>query len=279
MERYPEPWLWEPLDGPFAYHSVPYIVEVDLKFQCLLCETGMINSEKTLQHHVHGRRHQRNYGLLEANRQAWWLDLQVPECVVVEDNFDEDDGTISYIMPFRRWRYNGWRAGMSCQLCGTGDFPTRWAVAMHCTTKRHCIYRSTTYMEYHVECRSLQPRLEKLPQMYEWHVQRALIHYVAAKEASFAGLCSRRYEWYQVLRTLQTYELRAQLVYLELAIWKQSLLRYDAKDQHISFGTLNEVYAFLQTPEAVQSYKKTKRVTSGIQEIMQGVIPFLRTIP
>ena len=105
MERYPEPWFWEPLDGPFAYDhsSVPYIVEVDLKFQCLLCDTGMINSEKTLRLHVHGRRHQQNYGMLEVNRQAWCLDQQVPGCVILDEHFDDDDGTISYIMPFRRW--------------------------------------------------------------------------------------------------------------------------------------------------------------------------------
>lgn len=297
MERYPEAWLWAPLDGPFAFRNVPYILKVthvskktsiavQMRFQCVLCDSGIINCEKTLQDHVHGKRHQNKYSVLEANRQAWWLDQQVPPNVISsgdDDSWHVDDDTISYIMPFRRWRYNQWRPGMTCQLCGTGDLPTRLEVARHCMySKRHAMYRSTTYMTWHIECQSLHVRLVKLPPIYQWHVEREMIHYVATKERSFAGLASKTFAWYQVLRTLENYELRAQMVYLELAIWKQSMLKgYSTTIENESQARkifLKEVYVDLGTLEAIQGFKRTIRVTSGIQEIIQGVIPFLRTI-
>jgi hypothetical protein len=172
MERYPEHWLCEPLDGAVAYSGVPYIAIEDtiseyssnasgVECQCFLCDTGVMSSVKTLQQHVHGAKHQRFYQLLKCQRQAWWLDQQVPDDFQnsydsYDYDYDDDDGTISYIMPFRRWQRNGWKSGMTCQLCGTAALPTRWAVAEHCaTSKRHALIRASTYLELHSECKIL----------------------------------------------------------------------------------------------------------------------------
>jgi hypothetical protein len=226
MERYPENWFSEPLDGAFAYSGVPYIAIKEAIYiseynsvacQCLLCDTGVMSSVKTLQQHVHGDKHQQLYQILKCHRQAWWLDQQVP------DDFqycDYDDCIISYIMPFRRWLG---KAGMSCQLCGTAALPTRWAVAEHCaTSKRHTLVRASTYLDLHPQCQELMQQHQKsLPNTFVWNLERAMIHYVAAKEASFAGLASRSYEWYRLLRLAELLELRSHaLLYLELAIWK-----------------------------------------------------------
>jgi hypothetical protein len=54
-----------------------------------------MSSVKTLQQHVHGDKHQRLYQILKCQRQAWWLDQQLPEdlqCCAY------DDGTISCII-------------------------------------------------------------------------------------------------------------------------------------------------------------------------------------
>jgi hypothetical protein len=308
MERYPEDWFWEPLDGAFAYSGVPYITTEEsiqvyniseykrITYQCFLCDTGVMRSVKTLQQHVHGDKHQRLYQILKCQRQAWWLDQQVPDDFEHYDDSDDGSTILSYIMPFRRWHENQWKAGMSCRLCGTAALPTRWAVAEHCaSSKRHALLRASTYLELHPECQELMQQQQQqqqyqkhqrlLPDTFVWNLERAMIHYVAAKEASFAGLASRSYEWYRLLRLAELLELRSHaLLYLELAIWKQSLLRYDDDDDTTtttasSFETLEELYRFLGHQKIqIEPYKDSKRVTCGITEILLGVLPFLRTI-
>jgi hypothetical protein len=277
MERFPEDWLWEPLNGPFSFNWVPYfsdyISDSRTTYECLLCETGGINSEKVCNEHVRGQKHQKRYKLLHAQQKSFYHEMLIPEDVRSEFE-DTLENSLPYILPYRRWQYGQWRAGSSCQLCGTAALPSRLAVAQHFLSKRHQTIRARTYQNYHVECQELEHRIQMLPSMYQWHVQRAMIQYVASKEASFAGLTSHPVAWYQLNRTLETYELRQRLVYLELAIWKHALLLHD--DEHV-FASLDGMQSFLQ--DKTEAYKKAKRYTSGVSEIIHGVLPFLRNYP
>lgn len=274
MERYPESWLWEPLDGPVSFHGVAYFAENNsdsrTTYACLLCETGELKSDKSCEEHVRGQKHQKRYTLLNSQQKSFYNEMLLP------DDFRFDfDNRLPYILPFRRWQYGQWRSGSSCQLCGTAALPTRLAVAQHFLSKRHQTIRTRTYIECHIECQELERRVQLLPDIYQWYVQRAMIHYIASKEASFAGLTSHPVAWYQLLRTMETYELRHRLVYLELAIWKQSLLHYDSGKE--IFATLEDMQASLQ--DKTKAYKKAKRFTSGVVEIIHGVLPFLRQYP
>eukprot|EP00980_Cylindrotheca_fusiformis_P021645 scaffold8505_cov130-Cylindrotheca_fusiformis.AAC.11 len=277
MERFPQNWLWEPLDGPYCYRATPFFLEFTgnsrTTYECLLCQTGEMNSEKVCKGHVRGQKHQRRYKLLSKQQKSFHQELLLPDDLRL--HFEETlENNLPYILPFRRWQYGRWMAGSSCQLCGTAALPTRLAVAEHFLSKRHQTIRAKTYEDYHDECRSLDHRVQRLPSFYKWHVERAMIQYVARKEASFAGLTSHPVAWYDLNRTLETYELRECLVYVELAIWKHALL--SLADDRV-FATLDDLWLFLQ--ENRESYKKTKRFTSGVAEIIQGVLPFLRSYP
>lgn len=308
MEWFPESWFWEPFDGPFAYEVVPYIsIHEDYSqqdnydatarqiYQCLLCETGEMNSERVCKEHVCSSRHQKRYKLLYAQQRSFFQEMKLPEnfalTMEVRDENDDRalpsqppfDNSLPYILPFRRWQYGRWRFGSSCRLCGTAALPTRMAVVQHFqTSKRHQSIRSRTFWQHHPEFGRLEPRIDLLCQLYQWHVERAMIAYVAEKEASHGGLASHPYAWYQLLWTLETYELRERMVHLELAIWKYSLLHYT---DSTSFASVKELLVFFLKPQEdtnapnIADYWKVKRVTSGAMQIIQCVIPFLRKYP
>lgn len=304
MERFPESWLWEPLDGPLAYEQVPYMsIEDDYRqtdndgnptrkiYQCLLCETGEMNSETNCKEHVHSYKHQKQYKLLNTQQKCFYQEMKLPDSFrytlqLQQDGEDSEppfDNTLSYVLPFRRWQYGRWSAGSSCQLCGTAALPTRMAVVQHFVfSRRHQTIRSKTFRHDHVEFHRLEPRIQALCQLYQWHVERAMIAYVAQKEASHAGLASHPYAWYQLLWTLETYELRARSSQLELAIWKKSLLQY-TNDR--TFANLEELLVFFLRPQEetsrppIAEYWKVKRVTSGAMQIILCVLPFLRNYP
>ncbi|CAJ1962060.1 unnamed protein product [Cylindrotheca closterium] len=310
MERFPESWLWEPLDGPFAYEQVPYIsigddysqTDIDGNptrkvYQCLLCETGEMNSDVVCKEHIHSSRHQKRYKLLTAHQKSFHQELKLPPNFISNLELPEEDtaenhaaqyseppfdNSLSYVLPFRRWQYGRYRFGSSCQLCGTAALPTRLSVVEHFFSKRHQTIRSKTFRHDHVEFARLEPRISSLNELYQWHVERAMIVYVAQKEASHAGCSSHPYAWYQLLWTLETYELRERMTHLELAIWKKSLLQYE--NDH-SFADLEELIVFFLRPQEqtaappIAEYWKVKRVTSGAMQIILCVLPYLRKYP
>jgi hypothetical protein len=265
-------------------------------YHCLLCGACQITSQHTLDEHVRGRRHQRRYKILQQQQRSWFLDQLVPADFVKEHEKErrdyEDPSLLSYIMPFRKWRRNlCWTAGMTCQLCGTADMASRFDVAHHClTSQRHATYRSNTkYLgEHHSELKRLEPRVQTLPKRYEWEFERHMIAYVGSKEAAFAGLESQAWEWYHLLHTLEVYELRANLIFLELAIWKASMIirttgddaeedAHDDRDDHKqaqrrSSGTSS----FLASSS---SFREERRTTCGSTVILQNVFAYLQTLP
>ena len=300
MEQYPDAWIQQPLEGSMAYRNVDYIIVTNDPlyhtdyFQCLLCETGMLKSERTCQDHVQGRRHTKNYQCLWKQQQIWIQEfMEVPEDFTMPNSesdlhslqkilVHQEDDSISglrYVLAFRRWHYNRWKSGWCCQLCGTRELPTRKAVVDHCTiSRRHATYRNATMERYHsIEYHWLQPKLEQLPSVYAWHVECAFRRYLAAKESSFAGLASRRYEWYLVCKTLQSYQLRYQMSLLECAIWKQHMLQINDDTR---FQSLHEVQDFICASKlrvgSWESYRQSRRVTSGVTVIVHGVLPFLK---
>jgi hypothetical protein len=319
MERFPEEWLCEPLQGPFATPPTTTTTYIEVAarsyqtvYHCLLCGACQMTSELTLQEHVRGRRHQRLYHILQQQQRAWFLDQLVPTEFLREhqnnnnnnnnsnnnsaketsnsNNDDGDPSLLSYIMPFRRWQHNNaWRAGMSCQLCGTAGMSTRLDVAHHClTSQRHATYRSNTeiLMMHHSECKGLKPRLEALllpnnNKRYKWEFERHMIAYVGSKEAAFAGLESQAFEWYHLLHTLEIYELRAKLVFLELAIWKASMMMDDDDDDDDEDDDDNtktrKSSSTFSSPS--DSYREERRTTCGSTAILQNVFPYLQTLP
>lgn len=106
-----------------------------------------------------------------------------------------------------------------------------------------------------------------------------MIQYAASTEASFSGMASQKLAWYQLLRVLETYQLRNILVYLELAIWKHSMLSEFPSADAKSPRTIRDIQVEFESIDEFEAYKQTKRVTSGATEIVLGVMPFLREYP
>lgn len=287
MESFPESWIMSPLDGPSAYENMDYVLQEtpeDAKaphLKCLLCDTGHIKSKKSWNKHCAGRRHQRNYEQLEQQQLAWLQEEQVPE-TFIDPYLDKDQDIMDYFMPFRRWHFGKWEVGLSCQLCGTAAFPNRRAIIQHCeTSRRHGILRSRTlWTNYHPEIHDnlhFKDRLSNLPPMYRWHVERSLLHYLASKERAMSSIQSRRYEWYNVWKTLHQYELRFQMSLLECAIWKMNLLDFDETS---SFSSMSDLHDFLDERSIDKTeYRRARRKTSPSTAMILGVIPFLKTEP
>lgn len=239
-----------------------------------------------------GRRHQRQFGFLLQQQKACLQDQLVPS------SFDEnvqktsdytkmdDEDVLGYFMPFRRWHFGKWEVGLSCQLCGTAAFANRYAILEHCqSSRRHIVLRNRTLYSsnFHPEINqttNILERLRALPyQYYGWLVERSLLRYLAAKEASMASLMSRGYAWYQVWKTLETLELRYRMSLLECAIWKRHMLEYGLEDG-ISFLSLTDLQGFCQSRgQDYEMYRQERRKTSQATGIIFAVVPFLKTEP
>jgi hypothetical protein len=307
MESFPEDWVLQHLQGPLVFRGVDYIscrtIQEDNNdgeetekefFQCLLCATtkGELKSPQSSLEHCRGRRHQRNYGFLGRQQMAWLEDQLAPTASSFGDdnsnNNTDDQDVLEYFMPFRRWHFGKWEVGLSCQLCGTAAFPNRFAIVEHCeSSRRHMVLRNRTLYSddsYHPEISettNILERIQQLPrQYYGWHVERTLLRYLAAKEASMASLTSRRYAWYQVWKTLETFELRYRMSLLECAIWKQHMLQYDYSETSFrSLSELEESFTTTSHKRDYQLYRVERRKTSQATGIILGVIPFLKEEP
>lgn len=292
------------LQGPLAFRGVDFISSRTIQndneeekevFQCWLCATkGELKSPKSCLEHCRGRRHQRNYAFLQRQQLAWVEEQLVPAHFDNNDhdrttniNNRDDEDVLGYFMPFRRWHFGKWEVGLSCQLCGTAAFPSRFAIVEHCeSSRRHIVLRNQTLYSnlYHPEINettNILERIQKLPrQYYGWHLELALLRYLAAKEASMASLTSRRYAWFQVWKILETFELRYQMSLLECAIWKHHMLQYDPETR---FRSLSDLEDFLSEGHhekvEYQLYREERRKTSQATAIILGVITFLKEEP
>ena len=131
MERFPEHWLWEPLDGSRCFLGVPYFEQKTITttpssssnttttattttvtiYHCLLCETGQMNSEKVCIAHVNGKKHQKRYRLLNTQQNNFYREYQIPDNIRLEfvaEDILENNNNLSYLLPFRRWQYGAW---------------------------------------------------------------------------------------------------------------------------------------------------------------------------
>lgn len=286
------------LEGPLAFREVDYFAcrsvlsqdgEEKEVFQCLLCDTkGELKSPQSCLEHCRGRRHQRQYSFLVRQQHAWLEEQDVPNTFDGENRGDydttENEDVLGYFMPFRRWHFGKWEVGLSCQLCGTAAFPNRHAIVEHCqSSRRHIVLRNRTLYSgrYHpeiTETTNILERINRLPrQYYGWHMERALLRYLAAKETSMACLTSRRHAWYQVWKTLELYELRYRMSVLECAVWKQNMLEYDTIRR---FPSLAELEEFIQGQGMdYKRYRHERRKTSQATAIILAVIPFLKETP
>ena len=303
MERFPETWFKQPLQGPLVYQGVEYVLCqstifpwgcVSTVYRCLLCETGCMRSDTSCLEHCRGRRHQRQYSYLVRQQTAWLQEQSVPRTFETHDGRranEVHEDVSGYFNPFQTYYPDGVanrKVGISCQLCQTGgtvtDFANRFAVLEHCEiSRRHGVLRNRTLYcgNYHPEITdttNLLPRIQQLPShYYRWYMERELLHYIAAKEGSMASFKSRRYAWYQVWKKLETFELRYQMSILECAIWKEHMLEYDAT---IQFTSLVELEEFLRDQGLdYESYRWERRKTSQAHGIIIGVIPFLQDVP
>ena len=158
MERFPDDFVLQHLHGPLTYQDanhfeVTYDNEEKSAYRCLQCPSkGQLRSPQSCLEHCRGRKHQRNYGFLVRQQEAWVQDQLVPDSfksqLVHENEEDVTDDVLDYFMPFRRWHFGKWQVGLSCQLCGTAAFPNRWAIADHCeNSRRHILLRNRTLYE------------------------------------------------------------------------------------------------------------------------------------
>ena len=129
MERFPEHWLWEPLDGSRSFLDVPYFT-IDERhddddddrrstttttttatiYHCLLCETGQMNSKTVCIAHVNGKKHQKRYQLLTIQQNNFYREYKLPDTIRLEYTENEllENNNLPYLLPFRRWQYGAW---------------------------------------------------------------------------------------------------------------------------------------------------------------------------
>lgn len=157
--------------------------------------------------------------------------------------------------------------GVRCVLCGTGAMRGKASLRSHLNGWNH---------KYHMrkyedggrvdEVRHLEIRIDRLG-LYRWRceVQSRLFRYIVGTGVP-ASVSRQRGE-----TLLAKYEKMERLSLLELAAWKASLTNdpfFTSMDDLDAHWTLEKGF----DPVA---YKNTRRVTSGITAIIQGVLPFL----